>query len=71
MIWWLHLGLTILADDKVALFIFFNHYIVKSLTQNSQPTLKTTYHSGEQTKRPTIGKESSRVNYIGDNNLMR
>ena len=71
MIWWLHLGLTIRADNNVALFVFFNHYIAKTLTRNSKPALKITYHSGERAERPTIGKENSRVKYIGDNDLIR
>ena len=36
-IWCLHLGFTIRADDNVALFIFFSHYIAEALTQYSSP----------------------------------
>jgi len=70
-IWCLHLGFPIRTDDDIALFVFFNHYIAKTLTQYSKPALKTTYHSREKAERPTMSKQNGKVNYIDDNNLMR
>jgi len=70
-IWCLHLGFTIRTDDNVAHDVFCNHYIAEVLTQYSKPTLEITYYSRKQTKRPTISKKNDRINYIGDNYLMR